>query len=252
MRAFGGRRLAAIETADLRRFLASSDREDDQRPHGQQAPPGRCTRSSSTRGAATPSACERTRSARRPSAPKAARSRSRPSSRRKCRRSPRRRGGAAPPPPRPQLLGGDEGGVAAGQRAGCGDVHRSPPSPACASASCWRCAGRTSTSRRAPRSRWRGRCRRVWRRAPSRGASGRCRWPIRPQAELKGLSRRQHFTASRPTSSSVAPTAGRWIGRAVRNRFVRAQKKAGVKVRRFHDLRHTFGSLAVRTSMRSR
>ncbi|MGH2798243.1 MAG: tyrosine-type recombinase/integrase [Thermoleophilaceae bacterium] len=32
----------------------------------------------------------------------------------------------------------------------------------------------------------------------------------------------------------------------VRRRFARAQKAAGVRVRRFHDLRHTFGSLAIR------
>jgi site-specific recombinase XerC len=32
---------------------------------------------------------------------------------------------------------------------------------------------------------------------------------------------------------------------AARERFVRAQKRAGVRVRRFHDLRHTFGSLAI-------
>lgn len=33
---------------------------------------------------------------------------------------------------------------------------------------------------------------------------------------------------------------------AVRKRFIRAQEKAGVRVRRFHDLRHTFGTLAIR------
>jgi integrase len=33
---------------------------------------------------------------------------------------------------------------------------------------------------------------------------------------------------------------------APRERFIRAQERAGVRVRRFHDLRHTFGSLAIR------
>lgn len=33
---------------------------------------------------------------------------------------------------------------------------------------------------------------------------------------------------------------------AIRTRFIRAQKEASVRIRRFHDLRHTFGSLAIR------
>ena len=32
----------------------------------------------------------------------------------------------------------------------------------------------------------------------------------------------------------------------MRKRFQRAQQAAGIRVRRFHDLRHTFGSLAIR------
>ena len=32
----------------------------------------------------------------------------------------------------------------------------------------------------------------------------------------------------------------------MRARFIRAQKKAELRVRRFHDLRHTFGTLAIR------
>lgn len=57
-------------------------------------------------------------------------------------------------------------------------------------------------------------------------------------------------------------TRGQWLGdedllfcasdgtplnaSALRRRFKQAQRKAGVRVRRFHDLRHTFGSIAVR------
>ena len=71
--------------------------------------------------------------------------------------------------------------------------------------------------------------------------------PLADQAatELKGLSRRQHFTG-RDDFVFCRPDGGPLDRSTVRSRFVRAQKKAGVKVRRFHDLRHTFGSLAVR------
>lgn len=64
-------------------------------------------------------------------------------------------------------------------------------------------------------------------------------------AELKGLSRRQHCTG-RDDFVFCRPDGGALDRTAVRSRFIRAEKKAGVKVRRFHDLRHTFGSLAVR------
>jgi integrase len=37
-----------------------------------------------------------------------------------------------------------------------------------------------------------------------------------------------------------------WLIEERRRRFMRAQKCAGVEVRRFHDLRHTFGTHAVR------
>jgi integrase len=66
-----------------------------------------------------------------------------------------------------------------------------------------------------------------------------------PASELKRLSRRQHFTG--PDDLIFCRSDGGPLDRtAVRRRFVRAQQKGGVKVRRFHDLRHTFGSLAIR------
>lgn len=41
------------------------------------------------------------------------------------------------------------------------------------------------------------------------------------------------------------PDGGPLDRSAVRSRFICAQEKAGVRVRRFHDLRHSFGSLAI-------
>ena len=64
-------------------------------------------------------------------------------------------------------------------------------------------------------------------------------------AELKRLSQRRHFTE--PNDLVFCRADGEPLDRtAVRKRFIGAQEKAGVKVRRFHDLRHTFGSLAIR------
>jgi integrase len=71
--------------------------------------------------------------------------------------------------------------------------------------------------------------------------------PLADQAasELKRLSERGRFAASGELVF-CRPDGGPLDRSAVRSRFVRAQQKAGVKVRRFHDLRHTFGSLAIR------
>ena len=78
--------------------------------------------------------------------------------------------------------------------------------------------------------------------------SGRFRTvPLADQAarELEGLSRRDLFTA-RSDLVFCRADGGPLDGSALRKRFARAQQAAGVRVRRFHDLRHTFGSLAVR------
>lgn len=65
-------------------------------------------------------------------------------------------------------------------------------------------------------------------------------------AELERLSRRKHFTA-RADLVFCRPDGGPLDRSAIRKRFQSAQKGAAVRARRFHDLRHTFGSLAVRS-----
>ena len=65
------------------------------------------------------------------------------------------------------------------------------------------------------------------------------------RAELKRLQERGRFTA-RTDHVFCRPDGGPLDRTAVRKRFICAQEKAGVRVRRFHDLRHTFGSLAIR------
>ncbi|MBS1895670.1 MAG: tyrosine-type recombinase/integrase [Actinobacteria bacterium] len=71
--------------------------------------------------------------------------------------------------------------------------------------------------------------------------------PLAGQAreELERLRRRVHFTG-REDFVFCRPDGGPLDRSGVRTRFIRAQAAAGVRVRRFHDLRHTFGSLAIR------
>jgi integrase len=65
------------------------------------------------------------------------------------------------------------------------------------------------------------------------------------RAEFEGLRRRGRFTGREDFVFCLSD--GRHMGdSAARERFIRAQEQAGVRVRRFHDLRHTFGSLAIR------
>ncbi len=61
---------------------------------------------------------------------------------------------------------------------------------------------------------------------------------------LDGLSRREHFVAA---DDLVFPnTVGEPLDdSALRRRFYRALERAGLKRIRFHDLRHSFGTLAV-------
>jgi integrase len=71
--------------------------------------------------------------------------------------------------------------------------------------------------------------------------------PMAAQArqEFEALRSRQHFLG-REDYVFCRPDGGPVDRSAARTRFVRAQKAAGIRVRRFHDLRHTFGSLAIK------
>jgi len=71
--------------------------------------------------------------------------------------------------------------------------------------------------------------------------------PLAAQAveELERLRSRLHFLG-REDHVFCRPDGGPLDRSAVRRRFVRAQETLGLRVRRFHDLRHTFGSLAIR------
>ncbi len=71
--------------------------------------------------------------------------------------------------------------------------------------------------------------------------------PLAEQAlvELRALRRRDHFRG--PSDHVFCRADGSPIvGRMPSRQFTKAQEEAGVRVRRFADLRHTFGSLAVR------
>jgi integrase len=71
--------------------------------------------------------------------------------------------------------------------------------------------------------------------------------PLASQAAevMLGLRARGRFTA-RADFVFCRPDGGEVDRSAIRRRFVAAQREAGLRVRRFHDLRHTFGSLVIR------
>jgi integrase len=67
--------------------------------------------------------------------------------------------------------------------------------------------------------------------------------PMVPQVAmvLAQVLRRSQFTS--PDDLVFVNEAGRWLdGSALRRRYKRAQKAAGLRPLRFHDLRHTFGT----------
>jgi integrase len=67
----------------------------------------------------------------------------------------------------------------------------------------------------------------------------------RPGEVLDGLSRREHWTSAEDFVF-VHALGGPVDGGHLRERFHEAHERAGLKYLRFHDLRHTFGTLAVR------
>jgi integrase len=71
--------------------------------------------------------------------------------------------------------------------------------------------------------------------------------PLARQARevLVALRRRDRFTG-REDFVFCRPDGDAIDSSAIRNRFRAAQEAAGVRLRRFHDLRHTFGSLMIR------
>lgn len=70
--------------------------------------------------------------------------------------------------------------------------------------------------------------------------------PLADQAAsaLRKLRERPAFR-SRKDFVFCRPSGGPLDRSAVRKRFIRAQEAANIRPRRFHDLRHTFGSLAI-------
>jgi len=70
--------------------------------------------------------------------------------------------------------------------------------------------------------------------------------PLADQAAsaLRDLQKRPAFR-SRKDFVFCRPSGGPLDRSGVRKRFIRAQEAANVRTRRFHDLRHTFGSLAI-------
>jgi integrase len=71
--------------------------------------------------------------------------------------------------------------------------------------------------------------------------------PLVPElvAPLDALSQREHFTGD-DDLVFCTPLGAHLDGWALRRRFAAALRRAGVRAVRFHDLRHMFGSVAVR------
>jgi hypothetical protein len=123
-------------------------------------------------------------------------------------------------------------------------IYTSRGSPACARASCARCAGSTSASptARSCRRRHVGRARES---APSPASGGRCRSPARRSSPSTSSAAATGSPAP-TTSCSAARPATRSTTRALRRRYNAARDAAGLPPLPFHHLRHTFATLAIR------
>ena len=120
----------------------------------------------------------------------------------------------------------------------------SPPTPGCGSASCSRCAGRTSTSERR---------RVIVHRAVSAGVEGPDKsrqarsLPLADAAARSARAARRSRRLHRPRRLRVLLRLGRRLDRsAVRRRYTGARDAAGLRPLRFHALRHAAGSLVAR------
>ena len=77
-----------------------------------------------------------------------------------------------------------------------------------------------------------------------RRRGGPFRWPIGWPASCNGSTRRRPYRGRGPGVHSPAAGPGyRWTARPCRKRSKRALQRAGVRQVRFHDLRHTFGTM---------
>ena len=74
--------------------------------------------------------------------------------------------------------------------------------------------------------------------------------PMVPElaAAIDGLSRRDRFTGP-DDFVFVGSDGGPLDGSALRRRYAVAQKKAGLPLLRFHDLRHSFGTVAANAAL---
>ena len=243
MRAFGNRPLFEITPAEVGRYLASLDADPTIGPrtvnkHRQVL----CTVFEHAMREDT-SACRRTQPGARTSAASRTPSRSTSTRSRRCSRSCARRGR---PAPRPEPSGGVGGGARRARplrRAGRGalrrrGIHRAAHGRAARAALAQR---RLRDARLVVEASWSAGVltspkSRKFRSVPLAD---------QPAAVLAQLAARERFTG-RDDLVFCNAVGGYLDGSALRRRYRRAQRAAGLRPLRFHDLRHSFGSLVIR------